>query len=263
MRHAIAIVSVALATAACGVGAHTSPADTGGIGEEDARAAKKTGHSAVASSDSSGLTDDENPYAGEKDIAAHELAKAARPKAGDFHVYRYSGTFTKRPVTLTEQVLSVDGEGVAVTDFVMEDGSRTSALRVTRKPSGEIVDIVRRTGEGEAQATTADFERMMKRIQFVPDSNDDVVSSEATTCLVGADEVGCEVTKYRVTVGSKQATLSISRSEKLPGRDLGGEIVSDSGKIIYSAQLVESGNDASGQKGVALLEHRLSPRNVR
>jgi hypothetical protein len=40
----------------------------------------------------------------------------------------------------------------------------------------------------------------------------------------------------------KEAQLTVSKSEKVPGRDVGGTIVAADGTVIYSARLVERGN---------------------
>jgi hypothetical protein len=255
MRHVPTLVSIALLTAACGAGANRSPADTSGIGDHDKLSAKKAHHLAKKGDDGKLWIASSDPYASESTASVER----PRPKLGDFHVFRYGGSFSKRPVTLTEQVTLVEDDGAFTKDFVMEDGAKTTALRVSMRPDGEVTNVVRRAPEGEVAATAADFERMMRRIQFVPDTNDEVLSSDDTTCMVGTEEVSCQVTKYRVTVGKKQATLSITRSDKLPGGDLGGEIVTSSGKVLYSAHLVEQGNDAPGKKGLASLDHRLSP----
>jgi hypothetical protein len=252
------MLSVALVLAACGTGAHRSPADTGGTTDET-RAAKKAPKAWIAVSDDPEIGDDENPYA-DIETTGGAVAEARRnaKKAGDFHVFRYSGSFSKRPVTLTEQVITVSDDGTSVTDFVMEDGDKVTALRVEKKKDGEVACVTRRSKDGEEPATIPDFDRMMKRVQFVPDSNDEVVGTEDTTCMVGGDSTPCEVTRYKVTVGKKQAILSVSRSKE-HGRDLGGEIVTTSGKVLYTASMIERGNDTPGDKSVALLEHRISP----
>lgn len=252
------MLSVALVIAACGTGAHRSPADTGGTTDET-RTAKKAPKAWIAVNDDE-IGDDENPYA-DLEAMGGAVAEARRnaKKAGDFLVFRYSGSFSKRPVTLTEQVVEVDRDGATVTDFVMEDGDRMTALRVQKSKSGDVTGVTRRSKDGEEPATVADFQRMMKRIQFVPDSNDEVVSSQNTSCMLGTEQVDCEVTKYKVTVGKKTAILSVSRSKDVKGHDLGGEIVTASGKVLYSASIVERGNDRPGEKSVALLEHRISP----
>jgi len=83
---------------------------------------------------------------------------------------------------------------------------------------------------------------MVKRTQIVPESNDSIVGTEHTACMVGDEQVDCDVTTYTVSMDGKEAKLTVSRSEKVPGRDVGGTIVAADGTVIYSARLVERGN---------------------
>ena len=162
-------------------------------------------------------------------------------KLGDFHVYEYSGAFTKEPVTLTEQVVAREGENFVV-DFVLEEGQAMTALRARMSEGGQIVAVSRITDVGEEPAAIADYEAMVKRTQVVPETNDAVVSTEHTSCMLGDEQVDCDVTTYDVSMGGKQAQLTVSRSDKVPGRDIGGSIIASDGTVIYSARLVERGN---------------------
>lgn len=162
-------------------------------------------------------------------------------KVGDFHVYQYSGSALKQPATLTEQVVGMKGQALVV-DFVLEQGGDMSGLRVLMDSEDRILSVARITADGEAPATLADYDAMMARTQLVPDSNDRTLTSDHTSCMVGDESVDCDVTVYRVTLGGKNAKLSVTTSDKLPGRDVGGDIVSEDGKVLYSARLVERGN---------------------
>jgi hypothetical protein len=44
-------------------------------------------------------------------------------------------------------------------------------------------------------------------------------------------------------MGGKQAKLTVTHSRKVPGCDVGGKIVADDGTVLYSARLVERGNE--------------------
>ncbi|MBM4363779.1 MAG: hypothetical protein FJ104_13950, partial [Deltaproteobacteria bacterium] len=178
-------------------------------------------------------------------------------KLGDFHVYQYAGTFSKEPVTLTEQVVGREGE-LLVVDFVLQEGNAMSALRVRMKPSGEVASVFRILDDGEVAATVAEYEAIIQRTALVPDSNDRVLSSEKTSCLVGDEAVDCEVTTYQVTVGDRSAKLTITRSAKLPGRDLGGDVVTDDGTVLYSARLIERGNEPPVVEALARMD-RFTP----
>jgi hypothetical protein len=192
------------------------------------------------------------------DEGAPAPAGAGR-KLGDFHVYQYSGTFAKEPVTLTEQVVAREESDVLVVDFVLEEGTHMSALRVRMQPDEEILRVSRITVDGETDATMADYDALMKKTAFVPDSNDEALGTEHTSCLVGTEQLDCDVTTYGVTVGRKQAKLSITTSAKVPGRDIGGDVVSSDGKVLYSARLVERGNEPPVAEALARMDARFTP----
>jgi hypothetical protein len=185
------------------------------------------------------------PTKAELEMAELEEAMAetgSRPRMlGDFHVYEYSGAFTKKPVTLTEQVVAREGDNLVV-DFVLEEGQQMTALRARMTDEGRVVAVSRIKDSGEEPATIADYEAMVKRTQVLPDSNDSVVGTEHTSCMIGDEQVECDVTTYRVSMDGKEVNLTVSRSDKVPGRDVGGAITADDGTVLYSARLVERGN---------------------
>jgi hypothetical protein len=193
----------------------------------------------------------------DKELASLDEAMAEtgpRPRMlGDFHVYEYSGAFTKKPVTLTEQVVAREGDNLVV-DFVLQEGEQMTALRARITDEGQVIAVSRVKESGEEPATMADYEAMVKRTQIVPDSNDAVVGTERTSCMVGDEQVDCDVTTYMVSMDGKEAKLTVSRSEKVPGRDVGGTIVAGDGTVIYSARLVERGNQPQAVDAFAKAE---------
>jgi hypothetical protein len=90
-------------------------------------------------------------------------------------------------------------------------------------------------------AKIEDFEAMLAKTAFVTDSNDKTLASEKGTCVVSGDEVECMKTSYAVAIGDKTATMNVTQSAAVPGRDIAGEIVDKDGKIIYRAELVDMG----------------------
>jgi len=197
----------------------------------------------------------------DKELAALDEAMAEtgpRPRMlGDFHVYEYSGAFTKKPVTLTEQVIAREGDNLVV-DFVLQEGEQMTALRARMTDEGQVVAVSRVNENGEAPATMADYEAMVKRTQIVPDSNDAIVGTERTSCMVGDEQVDCDVTTYTVSMDGKEAQLTVSRSEKVPGRDVGGTIVASDGTVIYAARLVERGNQPQAVDAFAKADKTVS-----
>jgi hypothetical protein len=255
LRHVLTLASITILTSACGATVKVAPRVA--RASTPAPAPKKPATKVVAKTDTPAdpVSPEANGAAAEPATLAtkDEPPKAVARKLGDFHVYQYSGTFSKQILTLTEQVVAMDND-VLVVDFVLEEGTSMSALRVRMKPDNDVVSVSRITDEGEAPATIADYDAMMKRTQFAPDSNDEVLAKEHTSCLVGEEQVDCDVTTYHVTYGHKHATLAITTSDKLPGRDIGGDVVGEDGKVLYSARLVERGNEPPVVEALAKLD---------
>lgn len=187
-----------------------------------------------------------------KDKAGPELGTLAvvKPLAsrnvGDFFVHRFSGSFTKEPITMSEEVIARAGSLIVV-DYTFEQGKSERRLRVTHDVSTERVLRVREMrGDKEIAAKIEDFETMLAKTAFSPDSNEKTLASEKTTCVVGGDEFECEKTSYTVAIGDKSATLSVTQAAAIPGRDVAGEIVDQEGKVIYRAELVDMGQGSSG-----------------
>jgi hypothetical protein len=237
VRHALTAASILALVSACGMMAKPSPRDvivsraTTSDGSDNAKSAAKP------------QENEEN--AGEKASAFRQV--------GYFHVYQYSGSFSKEPLTLTEQVVGKDGDALIV-DFVLEQGSKMNALRVRMRADGDVLSVRRITDDGDVVASRADYDAMMKKTEFIPDSNDQKVSSDHTSCLIGDEQIDCDMTTYLVTMGGKQAKLTITKSPRVPGRDVGGDVVAEDGKVLYSARLIERGNEPPVAETLAHLD---------
>lgn len=191
------------------------------------------------------------PATAPKKQAAAPSVEAPAKKVGDFWVHRISGSFSAKPMLLVERVVAIDETSTTV-EYTLEDPEGQSKLLVTREASTDAVISVMRVVDGKPEpASVADLEQLIAKTTFAPDSNEGYVDRTLGTCLVGPSELDCETKSYRVTVGSREASLDITRSDKYPGRDIGGEITSADGEVIYRAELLEAGNDAAGEPSVA------------
>jgi hypothetical protein len=174
----------------------------------------------------------------------HHAAKAKRsPRevlhAGDTAVQRYSGSFRQRPLTLTERVVSVEGDR-AIIDYQLEEGRRSQHLKVERNLVDHTVSHVwRLEGGQETETGIYEYDEMLTRTSFAADANQGRLDSKEETCLVGQKELRCQTTQYQVMVAGEPAILTVSTSEALPGRDLSGTITDQNGNLLYRAELVE------------------------
>ncbi|MEZ4225757.1 MAG: hypothetical protein R3B13_32695 [Polyangiaceae bacterium] len=174
------------------------------------------------------------------------LSPFAQKAVGDFAIHRFSGSFAKQALTLTEEVRAKKGSLIVI-DYTLADGKQKTTLRVTHDIGSDRVLRVKEIKDGkETDSSAAAYEAMIERTMFVPDSNDSLVASERATCVVSGQEQDCEKTIYQVSVGDKEAHFLVDRG--LDGTDLSGEVIGKDGKIIYKAELVEQGkggNDAA------------------
>ena len=186
------------------------------------------------------------PTTSKMQVAASESAPARH--VGDFFVHRFSGSFASDPLTLTEEVAAREDDAWVV-DFSLTQNEKAERLRVRFDvTTGLAVSAARLEGSREAPAKLADYEALLARTVFAADVNDGLVSSNDETCLVGADELDCETKTYKVWVGDAAATLAVVHSKSFADRDVSGEIITEDGKLIYRAELVEAklGKPAKG-----------------
>jgi hypothetical protein len=175
------------------------------------------------------------------EIVAEVTAAAPLPEVGDFTVQRYSGSFRKFPVTVTEEVIAREGD-LMIVDNTLEDGKESVRFRTRVDLKSKRVVAASRFENGtEVEMTLAAYEALMAATVFAADTNEERLGAEAATCLVSGKEMECEVTSYRVTVGGKPAKLSVTTSAALSDRDVAGEIMSEDGNLIYRAEIVEIG----------------------
>lgn len=175
-------------------------------------------------------------YPGEKE-STPRVSPLAQRQVGDLSIQRFSGSFTKAPFTLSEEVIAKAGSLIVI-DYTLEEDAQTTKLRVTHDVTTDRVLRVREMkGKKQLPSSTEAYETMLSRTMFVPDGNEGQVAKETTTCLIGERAVDCEKTSYQVTIGEEKATFSIARSSD--GRDISGEISAPDGKVFYRAEVVE------------------------
>ncbi len=181
--------------------------------------------------------------------------RAVPRRVGDIFVHRFSGSYRGSALTLREEVIGESAETLIV-DYLLNDEGSLSHLRVEiTKGSERIVRVARVVGEEELPATLKEYDAMMAKTTFVPDSNLGQVAKKDQTCLVGQDEFACAISEFSVQVGDQSATLAVAHSQSI-NRDISGEITAVDGTVIYRASLIEmhQGQEKkeSAASGVAL-----------
>ena len=169
---------------------------------------------------------------------------------GDLFVHRFSGSFAREPLTLTEEVAACEDDAWVV-DFSLTQSEKVERLRVRFDlKNGQAVSAAHFDAGRETPAKLSDYEALLARTVYAADVNDGLVSENDQTCLVGADELDCETKTYKVWIGDAPATLSVVHSNTFADRDVSGEITTQDGKLIYRAELIEAKQGKPG-RGVA------------
>ena len=182
---------------------------------------------------------------------SEDKAPGEQRKVGDFSVHRFSGSYQKSPLTMTEEVVAQE-DGLWVIDYTFEDQAGTTKLRVRFDPrTDSVVRAATLDGGQESAVQTALFDKMIERTSFAADGNDGQIAATRGTCLVGPSELECETKTYSVRVGDQLAKLNVSRSASVPNGDVAGDITASDGTVIYRSELVEMGNGATPKLGVA------------
>lgn len=184
-----------------------------------------------------------------KDDAAPAAAKAAPWGAGDFVVYRFTGSFHKTPVTLTEKVIARQGEAFTL-DVTYDDGKTKESIRARMKGESparaDVVGVARLVRGVEQPASLALFDEILARVALVADQNEARLGSEAVKLdVAGHGTVACERATFRVKVGKETATMRTIESAAFAWGDLGADITSAGGKLIYKAEIVDAGHESA------------------
>jgi hypothetical protein len=185
---------------------------------------------------------------GEKDATAElpdlegesgpTMARQSPRRVGDIWVHRFSGSYRHSDLILREEVIAKKDDTLIVDFILSENGEETHLRAVMATPSERILSVAHII-DGEAiEATIEDFEKMLDKTSFVPDQNAGQIAGKSETCLVGKDELDCDLAEYKVYLGQQEATLTVARSEEMK-RDISGEIVAVDGTVLYHAELIE------------------------
>lgn len=191
------------------------------------------------------------------DPAPSTMPAASVRAPGDFVVYRFTGSFRKAPLTLTERVIARKGSLVTI-DLAAVEGDARQELRVrideASPTPNDVVSVARIDHGVERPSTLQNYEALMARTALAADSNDALLGTEDVTVDVGGAAIPAKKTTYRVHVGKRRATLSTFESKTFVWGDVGGEITTTNGKVLYRAEVVEAGHDDAAAHAAAMAE---------
>lgn len=179
------------------------------------------------------------PAAHVADLGAPSFTDAAGPSLGknpgDFVVTEIS-LGAQKNMTLTQKAL---GDGSF--EYSLKDGAKTETYRV-RMHGDDVVSAVKVEGGVERPSTVAAYDAMMQRTVPTVDRNDGEIDSRPVVVEWAGKTADATLTRYKVSVGGKDATMSVTRSDRFAFGDLAGEITGAGGKLMYRARIVDVGN---------------------
>src|SRR5262249_40641893 len=151
----------------------------------------------------------------------------------------------KTPLTLTQRVLDVSG-AVTRLELTFEDAKSKRVVRArydhTPGAAHEIADAMRVNADGaELPLTLRELDLMMAETALAVDSNEESLGTDEVTLDVGRTPLKCKRTRFRVVVGKRKAVMTSLTSAAFAWGDVGGEIATDDGKVLYRAEVVDVG----------------------
>ena len=216
----------------------------------------KTSSDAAATSPEKGASDEISGKSSPTDAAESLLAASPLRQPGDYVAYRFTGSFQKKPVTLTQRVVAREGDALLVEMTLSAEG-RDESLRVRMSDApatrGEVLGVLRVDASGAEQpASLAAYEALMARTMVAADVNEAELGTESLNLDVGGKPLACQRTSYRVRIGGKTATMHTVQSERFPWGDVGGEITAEDGSVIYRAEVIDAGHTRSSRTSTAI-----------
>lgn len=161
-------------------------------------------------------------------------------QVGDYVVYRFSGSYREAPVEVTHTVVDRDQETLIV-DVSIEDRGNQERLRMRVTEDGELLSVARWEGKVLRPFGTIAFENLMSQLTLAADENLGLIAEREGELDVAGESVAATVSRYRVRVGAHDAVLETAAAPGYRWGDIGGEIRAASGKVLYKAEIVESG----------------------
>jgi len=167
---------------------------------------------------------------------------------GEFATYRFSGSYRREPVTVSYRVVERDQATITLDVSSTTDGqSQRFRLKMTDGPSGsgEILSVARFDGSTVQPVAPAEYEALMQQTIAPIEHNEADLERQDHELAIGEQTVACTRATYRVLADGRPATMTIFESPSFAWGDLGGEITTADGGVLYKAEIVEVGSESS------------------
>jgi hypothetical protein len=149
-----------------------------------------------------------------------------------------------KPVTVQQRVLSRDG-AMTVVEVAIKDGAKAQTFRLRSEATlagDQVLDVTTVIGGVEHASTIAAYEGAMQRTVPNVERNDGMLDTEPVAIDVGGRKVEAVRTTFKVVVNGKPATMSVIHSDTFAWGDLGGDIITEAGKKLYTTRIVDTGS---------------------
>jgi hypothetical protein len=180
------------------------------------------------------IDDQENPYVAQSTDTRN---------VGDWVTTEFANAAGKA-TTVQQRVLSRDG-AASIVEVQIKDGKTAQIFRMrtqTTRAGEQVLDVTKVDGGIEHATTLASYEAAMQKTVPSVDRNDGMLDVEPVTVDLGTRKIEAVRTTYKVVVNGKPATMSVIHNDGFAWGDLGGEIITESGKKLYSTKVVEAGS---------------------
>ena len=228
MRQERTFILVALVLTACGAQTQNLAAT-----EPKAEPARAT-HAAAA------------PVEDEPAASTHERSVDPAHVVGDYIVRRFSLRSRKAPTLLTERVIAVK-EASFVLEVTRDTGSESRAVRVElgSEPSnrGQVLWVAALRNGKEIVMGKAAYDAIMRDTAFAADENEGTIESTKSKLDVQGRAIECTETRFKVKVRGRSGTMRTIELENSPWGEVGGEVTTADGTVLYRAEVVDVGRD--------------------
>lgn len=177
--------------------------------------------------------------------------EASRYAAGDFVAYRYSGSYRKEPITLTEKVLSKEGNKLCIL-VVWKSGAETRTWKqfvtdTAYNRTNNIVDrlvLVENGIEKELpNRENVDLFRLYDGTFLMPQRPPELVKEEVKSVSVCGRQYNCRVKTYRTRVSGQRATMTVAESADFTWTTVYSRYEALHGGVLYSAEVTGCGSE--------------------
>ena len=180
--------------------------------------------------------------------AEQSSSSSALRQPGEFATYRFSGSYRRAPVTVSYRVVERDEATITLdVSSTTEGQSQRFRLEMTDGPSGsgEILSVARWDGASTQPVDPAQYEALMQQTIAPIEHNEADLERQHHEVAIGDRTVECTRATYRVLADGRAATMTIFESPSFAWGDLGGEITTADGGVLYKAEIVEVGKESS------------------